>query len=267
MVLFMYIDPMWLDFIKMQFSYNAQGLNSEVLIQERDWMNLEWVNSSKETFTYNANGWMIEELLQYWEEDEWVNAETASTTYNNNGYETEKLIKSWINSAWQNYLFLTFTYNAQWYQIQEKRESWNGNGWENFELLTFEYDTEGRIINELSQMWQSGKGWVNNFLTIWEYGLSVGRNEHEIAGNFYKLFPNPSSDFIYLHFSEDPGTSFSVQIFSLEGALVKSFVNQSHNQTGKVHKFSITDLPAGVYFISLNAQNGFYGIEKIVTIR
>lgn len=260
-----YFETMWLDIMKVLFSYDAQGLNSEVLTQMWDMMSSGWVNSNRSTFVYNANGWMIEELSQVWEEDEWVNSEIALNTYDSNGNETEKLLKSWDNNTWENWLFYTYTYNAQWYQIQEKTEYWDGTGWVNFELLTFQYDAQGRISQELSQAWQSG--WVNNFLTTWVYDLSIGINEPEMAGTFFKLSPNPSSGIIYIRFLEDPGTSVSVQIYSLEGALVKSFVNQSHNQPGQVHKFSINDLPVGVYFISLRTQNGFNAIEKVVTIR
>ena len=74
------------------------------------------------------------------------------------------------------------------------------------------------------------------------------------SGLSLSLSPNPSTNYFTLN-----GDSAKVQMYSLTGQLVKSFVNQSAN-----YQFPIADLNSGIYIVKVVDDNGNEKSLKLV---
>ncbi len=79
----------------------------------------------------------------------------------------------------------------------------------------------------------------------------TGTKEPKPAANALKIYPNPASDFAILEVNQ-PLTSAVAQIFSLEGILLRTL---EINSLGNTTKLDLAGLPAGAYFLLLNAAD------------
>ena len=74
---------------------------------------------------------------------------------------------------------------------------------------------------------------------------ALAANDFELAGNAINLYPNPAKSYFEL------ATTINVEkveLYSLQGQLVKTFVNQN--------QYEINDLAKGMYIVKVNAQEG-----------
>ena len=114
----------------------------------------------------------------------------------------------------------------------------------------------------LANVWYRGE--------IWMYEDLTSVNEKEINVNNINIFPNPSTDFITIQFSNKELQLFAaedkVQIFDVLGIEVgqSSLIDNATNinsQSGMIDllKIDVSHLPAGVYFIKIGNK-----VEKFV---
>lgn len=73
------------------------------------------------------------------------------------------------------------------------------------------------------------------------------------------IYPNPAQDFLHIHTNNDKG--FDCQIFTITGDRVSG----AKSETDEVI-LSIKELKAGIYFLRIQHENGYYSNNKI-TIR
>ncbi|WP_242086630.1 T9SS type A sorting domain-containing protein [Aestuariivivens sediminis] len=79
----------------------------------------------------------------------------------------------------------------------------------------------------------------------------------EIETQDFKLFPNPSRDIVHLKFNSLSGSKFTINIFNLQGKLVKEFTPTLNQQNVAL---DISQLNTGMYFVKLN--NGTNEVTK-----
>ncbi|MEM1328006.1 MAG: T9SS type A sorting domain-containing protein [Bacteroidota bacterium] len=72
----------------------------------------------------------------------------------------------------------------------------------------------------------------------------------------YPIFPNPTADQITLGFSLAKGSAVNLDIYDVQGKLVKSINQKVVYPIGKHQmQIAVTDLPKGVYFLSLIGED------------
>lgn len=257
----------WMNYMKLDFYYNAQNLCNEIITQGWDVVTSSWENDDKDSFTYNGNGWMIEELSQKWENAAWLNEEISYSTYEPNGHEIERLALAWYNNAWENYLHFTTTYNGLWQETQHQIEIWYNAVWENHELFLFQYDAQGRMIEELYKTWVA-KGWENDELTTWTYDLSTGINPlNEQPGLSFTIGPNPATNLTLIEYTLDLASLITLKLYDFTGNLVKELYFGI--QGAGTHNFNLqtSDLPAGIYIVTLQNNEGVKISHRLVVIK
>ncbi len=67
------------------------------------------------------------------------------------------------------------------------------------------------------------------------------------------LYPNPGENILYIESTVLSGVSVNLQMFSIDGKLVKS---QKYNQAFGLIEVSTVELPSGIYFITLQTELG-----------
>lgn len=83
---------------------------------------------------------------------------------------------------------------------------------------------------------------------------------NEINQNNFKIFPNPSQDFLNLEYDDNLQVD-QIEIFDAKGSLHQSMISNP-----KKSKIEIVDFPAGVYFIKIKVANHQLIFKKIIKL-
>lgn len=74
----------------------------------------------------------------------------------------------------------------------------------------------------------------------------------------FDVFPNPTSELLTIQTTE---LLFAITILQLDGRLIRSF---SPDYASKTYPLNFSQLPVGVYFVQIVAQDGRIGTKKVV---
>jgi len=78
------------------------------------------------------------------------------------------------------------------------------------------------------------------------------------------VMPNPTTENCVLNYILDSNSKVAVELISLNGQLVKSYLNQEEKAGNQSHTLAFDQsIAKGVYFVSVNI-NGAKHIQKIV---
>lgn len=92
---------------------------------------------------------------------------------------------------------------------------------------------------------------VYGYVQVYDYTAALSTNDFSINDKF-NLFPNPTND--YFNISSDFDVE-KVEIYSLQGQLIKSVVNQK--------TITISELPTGIYSVIVISEEG-KGVKKLI---
>lgn len=145
----------------------------------------------------------------------------------------------------------------------------NAIGWNNFkdgEGMTNAQMRDPQFVNTLNQnlvtpVWMADyASHINNGFPIikWQRpGTSV--EENDAAKKAISLYPNPANDIVTIQ-SDDPIVSIKhVEVYDVTGRKVIS-----KDLDGQSQEFSIAKLPAGIYQVRVQTDNGRYNNLKLV---
>lgn len=90
---------------------------------------------------------------------------------------------------------------------------------------------------------------------------TVGVAENEIAGNTFKIFPNPTQDRLTIDYTED-GIDLSAIILDMTGKVVFTASGITHDN----NSIDLTHLPSGMYIIELKTSNNKTARLKLVKV-
>lgn len=132
-----------------------------------------------------------------------------------------------------------------------------------------DYSGIQRKFNEDNKAWVAGYYsygtqrpgiWVSEIATPNTVPTSVNEIKSESG---VKSFPNPTKDFVDVQFSVDAKQKVRIELFDIEGKLVKvladDYVKAGKNQVS----FSLLPLKNGIYFVRITGSNGLILNEKI----
>jgi hypothetical protein len=96
---------------------------------------------------------------------------------------------------------------------------------------------------------------TNNFLTQgfqqpWDFGTMLTGSDPVNA----EVYPNPTSDFVYLQFGDHAGGSYVIEVFNTLGQQLSS-QNFTATPSAKA-TVSLTNFADGIYFISVKKADG-----------
>lgn len=106
---------------------------------------------------------------------------------------------------------------------------------------------------------------VKIILNSGEYYFSriISLHRESNAAGLLSVYPSPATDAIWINMSKNPNEINELTIYGENGKQFQKINDQSMLNTGKL-KISIADLPAGVYFIQIQKQNGMTLLTKFV---
>ena len=112
-------------------------------------------------------------------------------------------------------------------------------------------------FTEASGMNRFGHGKVNAYRAILGALYSAGTHDFENSSNQYTVFPNPTTDELFISTPNSTGRAEAV-LYDLSGRLVQRTVLQQG-----VSILNLTDYPTGCYILRITNGN-FVQTEKII---
>ncbi|MFN3939839.1 MAG: T9SS type A sorting domain-containing protein, partial [Chitinophagales bacterium] len=79
--------------------------------------------------------------------------------------------------------------------------------------------------------------------------------------NDFTVFPNPTSSYCVVQTGTPIQSEASIQLFSANGALIKTFVMQAGNISATL---SLENIPLGIYFIQVIQKEGTNTMMKLM---
>ncbi|MBU2650616.1 MAG: T9SS type A sorting domain-containing protein [Bacteroidetes bacterium] len=248
----MYFGGFWMNASKFFFTWDAQNNLLNTLQQSWDMIGSVWVDEQKETYYYDAGYNILEILEEEWDGAAWVNEYRELYYYNAQGQNSEKESYYW-DGAWVHDYHFIYTYGVTGLIDEELQEYWNGANYVNHMKIFFTYDVSGRLTEELAMRWATkSKGWENEDRIQLTYGL-VGTGDittdHSLEIN---LFPNPASLYVNVVIS---GEVVQDEVFSLSTitgqTLLEIPVSEEKTRTIDISRFS-----EGLYIWTLSSCKG-----------
>lgn len=126
--------------------------------------------------------------------------------------------------------------------VLSARENSEQNGWVGIEKREYIYDKDNDLIITSLYFWDNINGWKCNSKEYYYYASSTTGIDVSVDSTI-DLFPNPTSDIIYITGLSQPA---EVMLYSIQGRLLKT-VDQVEST------IDISDLPAGVYILNLTS--------------
>ena len=80
----------------------------------------------------------------------------------------------------------------------------------------------------------------------------------------YSIFPNPTNDYFSIDFSATDGKAVEVSIISLLGKIIKT---ERFDTPSVVHRFEVSDLESGQYFVRIQLAGKMPVMKKLMIIR
>lgn len=142
---------------------------------------------------------------------------------------------------------------------------------DNSELRIKNYDARtGRISDiELTEIVDGLSGNSQNNLTYKQDAYLLAKTEIEDSGDDIFAFttsPNPFSDEVNIEFNIPMQSDVSLQVFSLDGYLIRTLYEGSINVGTHKYSFSGTNLSSGEYTVILTIGNERF-VRKIMRVR
>lgn len=246
----------WSNGFLSSFTYDANNRLSTTVVQ--NWYNNNWVLSSEEFYFYDANGNLIKDSTQERGKIYWASAYQDIYTYDGNNNKTYHLSQLFADSSWINTNQYFYSY-ASSHLIQSIQQLWEG-AWENYDQNFFTYDDFSNQISDKQQLWNVSH-WVNSDSIHYYYSASATGIVNTSKDNAsVKVFPNPTTNEIFVDYSSAQTEAGTVDIYNLSGKLLLS----SEIKTGQkgVH-INVQNLVSGTYVLKFQNSRG-YSIVKVV---
>lgn len=120
-------------------------------------------------------------------------------------------------------------------------------------------DRTGNIGPEGHLQWGFGK--ANALAAVLTTELLSEVKEIKLDQNFFTIYPNPTTDIVYIKNSDNKIINFQVEIYSIDGKLVKSTQENSN-----LISLDIRDLKAGTFIVRIKSDNVF-SVKKLQIVK
>jgi len=264
----------WNNYRRTIYTYDGNGNNTQYISEQYNSGTMTWTNQSKTEYTYDAAGNMLTQTSSSWDSgtNSWVYNSRDTYTFNAANQRTSYLIENWNtgSSAWVNQYYYTYTFNANNWQTNSERQDWNANllAWDNSTRSAYTYDNNGYQTYRFSESWNTTTlAWGNDYEYYYYYEPSVasGIQSSSSAENMFVVFPNPAKDFITLKGNLQEPTPVHIAIIDLNGRMVGNLGSEvMHGSGQKQLNISHLGLNKGMYFVSLQTQNGVKNIPLMI---
>ncbi len=271
-LLTLFIQQMWdngayADFTRTTYTYDA---NNHMSVAISEMFLGFWMNSSKENYTWDANGNNTEILTESWDmmTNSWVNQMKEMMSYGTNNLLTEMIMQEWDGAAWRNLMKILHHYTNSLLTLSQTYQ-WDGSSWANDTKTIHTYDAQNNLIESLNQTWD-GNNWVNDSRCTYTWGNpTTSAEDNDITPADFELkqnYPNPFNPSTKIEFSLAEPSKVSLEVFDALGNIVSTLASGELAAGNYKIEFNAKNLTSGIYFYKLTSNN-FMITRKMMLIK
>jgi hypothetical protein len=275
-ILYSYQYNNWEFLSKYEYSYdNNNNLSLETYYY---WDNTNWVNSTKKEYAYDVNNNLIS-VIYYDYIFSWAPRTKKEYIYDNYNNLITDITYNWI-TTWEYLWKNVYTYDTNGDQMQQIEYTWDtqASTWTpkqkrdrlfdnnyTFNDLVLPFTSLAdvsifthKIDNEIAYSWNdNSNNWINSYKTEYFYSQYTSDDINENQSNIILVYPNPTSDFIYIDLPDLIDSDVLFEIYDMMGHKVMSSTINSDTS------LDISHLATGIYVYNLKTINARYN-NKIV---
>jgi hypothetical protein len=168
----------WDNYQKGFYTYTTSPkLPSSVLYQDYQTSNSSWLNSRLYTYTYDANGNNTTILIQEWKSSSWSNLFQNQYTFNANNLMTSFIQLTWnaTNNVWANFNKIDYSYLSNNKLLQDSGKKWSAitSNWINTYSSQYFYDSNNFLKTWEYNAWDTTAA---NFIKSQQYQYTNNAN-------------------------------------------------------------------------------------------
>jgi hypothetical protein len=274
----------WLNNHGIQNFSDYDSLNREVILTTQEYQNTDWVNKERTLKAYHAAGDLSVYVQQQWSGSLWDSTSRTDYAYNPTHKMTAKLVQTKNSNGWINTELDSVVYDGSDREILSRQWHWEpASGWVSYSR-SFHYYPAGKEGN-LYEAWSGGswypvqKGWqtLNDDSSIQAYSefrylpsstdvqfadsvdrffQTTTRISSDQEADEFLLYPNPASDFLYMHSGKNPGSPLlRLELRDLQGKKVKE-LSIPPGQSGEI-KIPLAGIQQGIYLLKADFEKGY----------
>ncbi len=268
-----YLNSNWQNNTREETTYDING--NEHTSLTKFWENNQWENGHLITFYYSSENLKDSLLMQNWDGQNWVDNLKSILTYNDTTqYFEQGIAKIWTGSKWENYEMIKVTNDEYGNQIEQTFFTWNGNNWLNAVRKHFTYYDKYlesgycELWNGLN--WEAGDnvilinnpdgfnlGLITQRVFIYYIIVSVDPTQLNIPTGFSlsQNYPNPFNPITKIKYSILTSSFVQLKVYDVLGNEIATLFNEEKQSGTYEVEFNGNELPSGVYFYQLKADN------------
>ncbi len=185
----------WIKSRKISYSYNADDLLTELLVENFIQATGLWEKESRNIYVYFNLAEPAEFTSQIWEEDKWENFFQIFYSYNSNSQVTSSIFRNWdaTSGKWINGNQTFDSYDSDFNLTKTIREIWNSNSsdWDNSTRTAYEYVSVGNLDRVINEIWiNQDSTWSFTNDNLYGYDFRQRNNEFTIRNHDGTEFQN-----------------------------------------------------------------------------
>jgi len=277
----------WLNGYSFQELSDYDSLNREVALTNKEYQNLDWVNKYGALKAYNATGDLSVSALQEWTGGVWDSTSRTDYAYNPTHKMTAQLVQIKNSNGWINTELDSVVYDGSDREILSRQWHWEpASGWVSYSR-SFHYYPAGKEGN-LYEAWSGGswypvqKRWLtwnedSSIQAIQAYSefrylpsstdvqfadsvdlffQTTTRILSDQEADEFLLYPNPASDFLYMHSGKNPDSPLlRMELRDLQGKKVKE-LSIPPGQSREI-KIPLAGIQPGIYLLKADFGKGY----------
>jgi truncated hemoglobin YjbI len=264
----------WKNFYQIEYAYDS---NQNLITQtNREWQAIAWVNSIKREYTFDEHNLITQQIRQDWDSG-WENAFRYFYTYDTLNNLTLFYSEKWESNNWaknyrneyeydslnnrtllqrQNPAFgnlwsfdyqFVYTYDGQSQLTSETEQDHQSTSWLNVDRYMYAYDADQNQISEVYQEWTDD--WLNIDSSFYYYNV-ITAIEQMAGYEKVVVYPNPSTDFIFIKYPSETLDAYQIEIYSGDGLNVFKATAEPSGSG----RYDISQLPPGIYFTKIHGN-------------
>jgi YD repeat-containing protein len=245
------------------YTYSATNKLISVLQQQWSTGMIAWENVWQSIISRDASDRMSVMEGQYWDGTSWVNEMRQNYTYDGSGNRTSEMNEYWSGAAYDTSgINLTSSFATSHQPLVSVFMDWDtaSHAFVNSYRSNYTYTTYGKPDYFYDETWdESTSAWVLDYSSAIryhyeEYGGTTGVDKLVAQNNDVVLYPVPAIGQVTVETKWDKAQPFTVSITDVCG---KTFTTWSVAATKDYQEtFSVTELPAGNYVLTLRGGQG-----------
>ena len=113
--------------------------------------------------------------------------------------------------------------------------------------------------------WGNSEPFTHSIVKVWNADWSgVGLDDPEVKKKLIEVFPNPASDEIQIRLKMQDSRPRMIALYSIDGRIIWQKMVEPGTPAKTEEHIDISNLPAGMYFVKLQHENGIATSKLIV---